>query len=137
MADSITLEELQKNRDALKQKFKNQADALREKKNNEKDKKNNSQSSIENHPMYKTLKSIDPSILNNSDSMNKMIETMASKFTSDSKQKKLYKRKVKDLLDKIKSENKVEPKKIELDNEFKEDIMVSNLDKLEEEDNKE
>jgi hypothetical protein len=116
MSDSLlTPEEIQKNREALKQKFKNQSDVLREKKQTEKDKKSISQNSIESHPMYQTLKNIDPAILNNLDSMNKMIETMASKFTNDSKQKKLYKRKVKDLLEKVKAESKIDSPKIELD----------------------
>jgi len=134
MSDTtLTPEEIQKNIELLKQKFKNQSNALREKKQTEKDKKNNSQNSIENHPMYQTLKSIDPSILNNSDSMNKMIETMACKFTNDSKQKKLYKRKVKDLLDKLKTEpQKIENPKNELENGNKEENDVLKADKIEE-----
>jgi uncharacterized membrane-anchored protein YjiN (DUF445 family) len=124
---SLTPEEIKKNIELLRQKIKNQSNLLREKKQNEKNKKTISQSSIENHPMYKTLKNIDQSILNNSDSMNKMIETMASKFTNDSKQKKLYKRKVKDLLDKIKTDNKDEPKNIESSNNT-EELIISKIE---------
>ena len=98
----LTPEEIEKNKEALRKRFQNQANLVREKKEAEKDKKSKSQTSLENHPMYQTLKNMDTSVLNNLDSMNKMIETMASKFTNDSKQKKQYKKKVKELLEQLK-----------------------------------
>lgn len=100
----LTPEEIEKNKEALRKRFQNQASLSREKKDS--NKKNPALNPLHNHPMYETLKNIDPAILSNSDSMNKMIETMASKFTNDSKQKKLYKKKVKDLLEQVKNEQK-------------------------------
>jgi hypothetical protein len=100
----LTPEEIEKNKEALRKRFQNQASLAREKKDS--NKKNPALTALHNHPMYETLKNIDPAILSNSDSMNKMIETMASKFTNDSKQKKLYKKKVKDLLEQVKNEQK-------------------------------
>ena len=100
----LTPEEIEKNKEALRKRFQNQASLAREKKDS--NKKNPALNALHNHPMYETLKNIDPAILSNSDSMNKMIETMASKFTNDSKQKKLYKKKVKDLLEQVKNEQK-------------------------------
>ena len=100
----LTPEEIEKNKEVLRKRFQNQASLAREKKDS--NKKNPALTALHNHPMYETLKNIDPAILSSSDSMNKMIETMASKFTNDSKQKKLYKKKVKDLLEHVKNEQK-------------------------------
>lgn len=127
----LTPEEIEKNREALRKRFQTQSNLVREKKEAEKEKKSKSQNSLENHPMYQTLKNIDTSVLNNLDSMNKMIETMASKFTNDSKQKKQYKKKVKELLEQLKSEQK--NKTITETN--KKDIMNDEIKK--EEDNEE
>ena len=115
----------------MRKRFQTQSNLVREKKEAEKEKKSKSQNSLENHPMYQTLKNIDTSVLNNLDSMNKMIETMASKFTNDSKQKKQYKKKVKELLEQLKSEQKNKP----ITETNKKDIMNNEIKK--EEDNEE
>jgi hypothetical protein len=126
----LTPDQIEKNKEALRKRFQNQASLARKKKDS--NKKNPALNALHNHPMYETLKNIDPAILSNSDSMNKMIETMASKFTNDSKQKKLYKKKVKDLLEQVKNEQKnkikVEDKSKNDDDNVKNISEDSNLD---------